>query len=146
MNCVKASAAKTSKTCSKGGWSTIQPTSTNWLQNAKDHCPCYGFGIVDANAMVNGAKNGTCGACISTADIDLCFGDGYDRDDDCDGTVDNECDTGGIGKAGDPCSKADDCLNTAATVKCITDSGWTGGYCSANCTKKFRLLQQQFRC
>ncbi|HQJ59840.1 MAG TPA: S8 family serine peptidase, partial [bacterium] len=135
MNCVKASAAKTSKTCSKGGWSTIQPTSTNWLQNAKDHCPCYGFGIVDANAMVNGAKNGTCGACISTADIDLCFGDGYDRDDDCDGTVDNECDTGGIGKAGDPCSKADDCLNTAATVKCITDSGWTGGYCSANCTK-----------
>ena len=100
INCVKASAAKTSKTCSKGGWTNIQPTAANWLQNAKEHSPCYGFGIVDTNSMVNGAKNGTCGACIATAPIDLCYGDGYDRDDDCDGTVDNDCENGGkIGRA-----------------------------------------------
>ena len=134
MNCAKASAAKTSKTCSKGGW-TVQ--TDEWLASgSKEHSPCYGFGIVDTNAMVNGAKDGTCGECVPTADIDLCFGDGYDRDDDCDGTVDNECSNGGIGKAGDACSSSDDCLNTSGTPICITDDGWDGGYCSAECETK----------
>lgn len=134
MNCAKASAAKTSKSCSKGGWTT---QSDEWLASgSKDHSPCFGFGIVDANAMVNGAKDGTCGACVPTADIDLCFGDGYDRDDDCDGTVDNECDEGGIGRAGDPCSSNNDCVNTSDTPNCITEEGWDGGYCSAECETK----------
>lgn len=133
MNCVKASAAYTTKSCSKGGWAV---QSDSWLASgSKNHSPCFGFGVVDANAMVNGAKNGTCGACVSTADMDLCFGDGYDRDDDCDGTVDNDCKDGGNGRAGDACTKTGDCLNTAATPICITDEGWTGGYCSAVCTK-----------
>lgn len=133
MNCAKASASKTSKTCSKGSWVS---QADSWLASgSKEHSPCFGFGVVDANAMVNGAKNGTCGACVSTAEIDLCFGDGYDRDDDCDGTVDNDCANGGNGRAGDACTGAENCLNTAAAPICITDDGWTGGYCSAECTK-----------
>ena len=135
MNCIKSSARKPSNNCSEGGW-TLQ--SDEWIEGgSKEHSPCFGFGIVDANAMVVGAKSGTCGACIATSKIDGCFGDYYDKDDDCDGIVDNGCENskGGTGKAGDACSAADDCINTAANPKCITDEGWTGGYCSADCTK-----------
>jgi thermitase len=131
MNCAKASAAKTSTNCSRGSW--VSKTDPYLESGSKDHSPCFGFGVVDTNAMVNGAKDGTCGACVPTSDIDLCFGDGYDRDDNCDGTVDTDCDKGGVGRAADPCTKDDDCLNTATDPKCITD--WKGGYCSAQCTK-----------
>jgi cysteine-rich repeat protein len=133
MNCAKASAAKTSRPCSRGAW--VPKTDPYLESGSKDHSPCYGFGTVDANAMVTGAKDGTCGACVPTSEIDLCYGDGYDRDDNCDGTVDTNCDKGGDGRAGHPCTKNSDCPNTAVNPKCITDSGWTGGYCSAECTK-----------
>lgn len=133
MNCIKSSARKPSNNCSEGAW-TMQ--SDEWIDGgSKEHSPCYGFGIVDANAMVVGAKNGTCGACVATAKVDGCFGNSYDKDDDCDGTVDNGCPDNGKGKAGDACSEASECINTAANPKCITDEGWTGGYCSAECTK-----------
>ena len=135
MNCIKSSARKPSNNCSEGNW-TMQ--NDEWIEGgSKEHSPCYGFGIIDANAMVVGAKNGTCGACIATSKVDGCFGDYYDKDDDCDGIVDNGCENskGGTGKAGDACSTADDCINTAVNPKCITDEGWTGGYCSAACTK-----------
>ena len=130
MNCIKSSAFKPSTNCSEGSWTN---QSDEWIEGgSKEHSPCYGFGIIDANAMVVGAKNGTCGACIATASLDKCYND---KDDDCDGIVDNDCSNGGKGKAGDACSKAEDCINTADNPKCITDEGWTGGYCSAECTK-----------
>ncbi len=133
MNCVKSSARKPSNNCSEGSW-TMQ--SDEWIEGgSKEHSPCYGFGIVNANAMVVGAKTGTCGACVATSKIDGCFGDYYDKDDDCDGTVDNDCSNGGNGKAGDACSAAEDCINTAVNPTCITGEGWTGGYCSAACTQ-----------
>ncbi len=133
MNCIKVSAAKPSNQCSYGGWTN---QSDEWIADgSREHSPCYGFGIVDANAMVVGAKTGTCGSCIATSDIDGCFGTAYDKDDDCDGTVDNGCPDKGKGRAGDACSSASECVNTAANPKCITDEGWTGGYCSAECTK-----------
>ena len=133
MNCAKVSAYKPSNNCSEGAWAV---QSDSWIEGgSKEHSPCYGFGIVDANAMVVGAKNGTCGACIATAEIDGCFGNYYDKDDDCDGTVDNGCPDKGKGRAGDACSKDAECINTAATPKCLTGDGWTGGYCSAECTK-----------
>ncbi len=133
MNCIKSSAYKTTKTCSEGSWTT---QSDEWIAGGSaEHSPCFGFGVVDANAMLVGAKNGTCGACISTAKIDGCFGEYNGRDDDCSGTVDDDCTEGGQGRAGSACSEADDCINTAATPMCITDEGWTDGYCSAECTK-----------
>ena len=133
MNCIKLSARKPSTNCSEGGWTT---QSDEWIEGgSRDHSPCYGFGIVDANAMVVGAKNGTCGACIATSTVDGCFGSYADKDDDCDGTLDNGCPNNGAGKAGDTCSSASDCINVAENPKCITDEGWTGGYCSASCTK-----------
>ena len=133
MNCIKSSARKPATDCSEGSWST---QSDDWIKGgSKQHSPCFGFGIVDATAMVTGAKNGTCPVCIATSTLDGCFGSYASRDDDCDGTVDNDCENGGIGKAGDACSSADDCINTAVSPKCITDEGWEGGYCSANCTK-----------
>lgn len=133
MNCIKVSASKPSTQCSYGGWTN---QSDEWIADgSREHSPCYGFGIVDANAMVVGAKNGTCGACIATSEIDGCFGTSYDKDDDCDGTIDNGCPDKGKGRAGDACSAASECVNTAVNPKCITDEGWTGGYCSADCTK-----------
>ena len=131
MNCVKASAFKPSTNCSEGSWTN----QTDDYVSGKEHSPCYGFGIVDANAMVVGAKNGTCGECIATADVDGCVGNFYDKDDDCDGIIDNNCEDGGDGKAADSCASASECVNTAANPKCITDEGWSGGYCSADCTK-----------
>ena len=135
MNCIKSYARKPSTYCSESEsmWTT---QNDEWIEGgSKEHSPCFGFGIVDANTMVVAAKNGTCGACIATSSIDGCFGDYYDRDDDCDGTVDNGCTNGGKGKAGDTCSTASDCINTAANPKCITGEDWTGGYCSAECDK-----------
>ena len=134
MNCIKSSAFKPSTNCSEGGWTT---QSDDYIVGGSgQHSPCYGFGIIDANAMVVGAKNGTCGACVATASVDGCYGTGHsDRDDDCDGIVDNDCSNGGNGKAGDACTSASDCINTAANPKCITDEGWTDGYCSASCSK-----------
>ena len=133
MNCVKSSAYRPSTNCTEGGWTT---QSDSYIEGGSgQHSPCYGFGIVDANAMVVGAKNGTCGACVATASVDGCYGTYSDRDDDCDGTVDNDCANGGNGRAGDACTSAKDCINTAANPTCITDAGWTGGYCSATCTK-----------
>ena len=133
MNCIKVSARKPSTNCSEGEW-TMQ--DDEWIEGgSKEHSPCFGFGIVDANAMVVEAKNGTCGACIATSKIDRCFGNYYDRDDDCDGTVDNDCTNGGKGKAGDTCSTASDCINAAENPKCITGEDWPGGYCSAECDK-----------
>lgn len=134
LNCIKASAYKTTKSCSKGGW-VLQ--SDPYLESgSQDHSPCYGFGVVDLLSMVVGAQNGTCGACVASAPIDLCYGSGTDRDDDCDGTVDNDCENGGEGRAADPCTAEDQCLNVAASnVKCETASGWDGGYCTATCTK-----------
>ena len=135
MNCIKSSARKPSTNCSEGSWAT---QNDEWIEGgSKEHSPCFGFGIVDANAMVVGAKNGTCGACIATSKIDGCFGNYYDKDDNCDGIIDNGCENsnGGTGKAGDACSSADDCINTAENPKCITDEGWKDGYCSAACTK-----------
>ena len=133
MNCIKTSARKPSNNCTEGAWTT---QNDEWIEGgSREHSPCFGFGIVDANAMVVGAKNGTCGACIATSSIDGCFGDYYDKDDDCDGVVDNGCPNEGKGRAGDACSKEADCINVAANPKCITDAGWEGGYCSADCTK-----------
>jgi cysteine-rich repeat protein len=132
MNCIKSSAYKTTKACSEGNWTT---QSDKWIASGSaEHSPCFGFGVVDANAMLVGAKNGTCGACISTAKVDGCFGDYNGRDDDCSGTVDDDCSSGGKGRAGSACSDADDCINTAVNPICLTGEGWTGGYCSANCT------------
>lgn len=133
MNCIKSAARKPSTNCSEGSW-TMQ--NDEYLSSgAKEHSPCFGFGIVDAHAMVVGAKEGTCGECIATASVDGCYGSYLDRDDDCDGIVDNGCPDNGKGKTGDACSVATDCVNTASSPICITDSGWTGGYCSAKCTK-----------
>ena len=133
MNCIKSSARKPSTNCSEGSW---MQQNDEWIAGgSKEHSPCFGFGIVDAQAMVLGAKEGTCGSCIATASVDGCWGSYYDRDDDCDGVLDNDCDNGGRGKAGDACSADSECINTAATPKCITDEGWNDGYCSANCTK-----------
>ena len=133
MNCIKSSARKPSTNCSEGAWAT---QNDEWIDGgSKEHSPCYGFGMVDANAMVVGAKNGTCGACIATSKIDGCFGDYYDKDDNCDEVIDNDCANGGKGKAGDACASADDCINVAANPICITDEGWKDGYCSAECTK-----------
>ncbi|MBP5406240.1 S8 family serine peptidase [bacterium] len=133
LNCVKVSARKPSTNCSEGSW-TMQ--NDEWIQGgSKEHSPCFGFGIIDANAMVVGAKNGTCGSCVATAAVDGCVGNYYDRDDDCDGVVDNDCANGGKGKTGDPCSVDSECINAAANPKCITDEGWNGGYCSAKCNK-----------
>ena len=133
MNCVKSSAFKPTTNCSEGGWAA---QNDEYIAGGSgQHSPCYGFGIVDANAMVVGAKNGTCGACVATASVDGCYGNYSGKDDDCDGTVDNDCSNGGNGRAGDACTSADDCINTAANPICITDEGWTGGYCSASCSK-----------
>ena len=133
MNCIKSSARRPSTSCTEGGW-TMQ--NDEWIADgAKEHSPCFGFGIVDANAMVVGAKNGTCGECVAISSVDGCFGDHYDRDDDCDGVLDNDCADGGHGKAADACSADSDCINTAANPKCITGEGWTDGYCSASCTE-----------
>ena len=133
MNCIKSQARKPSTNCSEGSWTE---QNDEWLfSGSKEHSPCFGFGIVDANAMVSAAKNGTCVNCISTASVDGCYADYYDRDDDCDGIVDNDCANGGNGKAGDGCSADSDCINTAANPKCIKGADWKGGYCSAACTK-----------
>ena len=141
MNCVKSSARKPSTACSEGSWTN--QSDEHIEGGSKEHSPCYGFGIVDANAMVVGAKNGTCGACIATAAIDGCYGNYYDKDDDCDGTIDNDCSNGGKGKAGDACSADSDCVNTAANPKCITDEGWNGGYCSRRHDLRFALHRQR---
>ena len=133
MNCIKSSAHRPSTNCSEGGWTN---QNDSWIAGgSKDHSPCFGFGIVDAEAMVLGAKNGSCGSCIATSSVDGCWGSYYDRDDDCDGILDNDCDNGGNGRAADACSADSDCINTAANPKCITEEGWTDGYCSAECTK-----------
>ncbi|MBO7126289.1 S8 family serine peptidase [bacterium] len=133
MNCIKSSARKPSNACSEGSWTMQQDEHIE--AGSKEHSPCYGFGIVDANAMVVGAKNGTCGECVATSSVDGCFGNYYDKDDDCDGVIDNNCPDNAKGRTGDACSAASDCINTATNPKCITDEGWNGGYCSAECTK-----------
>ncbi len=131
MNCIKVSAFRPTTACAEGNWTS---QSDDYITNGQ-HSPCYGYGIVDANAMVVGAKNGTCGECIPTATIDGCFSSYAGKDDDCDGIVDNDCTTtGGKGKAGDACTAASDCVNTSNNPKCITDEGWTGGYCSGVCS------------
>ena len=133
MNCAKNKTRKPSETCSEGSWTN---QNDNWIEyGSKEHSPCFGFGIVDANAMVRGAKDGTCPECIVSAPVDGCYTAYYDRDDDCDGVVDNDCSNGGNGKAGDACSTDSECINTAANPKCIKDAEWKNGYCSAACTK-----------
>lgn len=133
MNCVKSKARKPSADCSEGSWAT---QSDEWLSSgSKEHSPCFGFGIVDANAMVRAAKDGTCPECIASAPVDGCYGNYYDRDDDCDGVIDNNCSNGGTGKAGDACSTDSECINTAGNPICINDADWKGGYCTAECTK-----------
>ena len=120
MNCIKVSAAKPSASCSEGSWTN---QSDEWIEGgSREHSPCFGFGLVDANAMVVGAKNGTCGACVATAPIDGCFGNYSGKDDDCDGTADNGCPNSAKGRAGDACSSAANCINTAANPICITDA------------------------
>ncbi len=134
LNCIKASAYKTSARCSEGSW--VSQSDPYLESGSKDHSPCYGFGVVDLFAMVNGAKNGSCGACVPRAPIDLCYGSGTDRDDDCNGTVDDDCENGGKGRAADPCTADDQCQNVALNnVKCEKSSGWKDGYCTATCTK-----------
>ena len=131
MNCIKSSAFKPANTCKEGSW-TVQ--SDEWIaEGSKEHSPCYGYGIVDAFAMVKGAKDGTCGTCIARANVDGCFDSYLGKDDNCDGVIDEGCPNEGKGKAGDACSSASDCVNTGKDPKCITDEGWTGGYCSAVC-------------
>ena len=133
MNCVKSKARKPSANCSEGSWAT---QSDEWLSSgSKEHSPCFGFGIVDANAMVRAAKDGTCPKCIASAPVDGCYGNYYDRDDDCDGVIDNNCENGGTGKAGDACSTDSECINTAGNPICINDEDWKGGYCTAECSK-----------
>jgi len=133
MDCIKSSARQPSNNCSEGSW---EMQNDEWIAaGSKEHSPCYGFGIVDAHAMVTGAKDGTCKECIATALVDGCFGNRTGKDDDCDEIIDNNCDTGGNGKAGDACSTAEECVNTASSPKCITDQEWKNGYCSAACTK-----------
>lgn len=133
MNCVKSSARKPSASCDEGSWTT---QDDSWIiDGSKEHSPCFGFGIVDANAMVRNATDGTCIECIATASVDGCYTAYYDRDDDCDGIIDNDCSNGGNGKAGDACSADSDCINTAVNPKCIRDAEWKNGYCSAECTK-----------
>ena len=85
--------------------------------------------------MVRAAKDGTCPECIASAPVDGCYGNYYDRDDDCDGVIDNNCENGGTGKAGDACSTDSECINTAGNPICINDEDWKGGYCSAECSK-----------
>ena len=133
MNCIKSSARKPSTSCSEGSWAN---QSDEWIAGgSKEHSPCFGFGIVDAQAMVVGAKNGTCGECVATSTVDGCYGNYYDRDDNCDGILDNDCSNGGHGKAADACTVDSDCINTAETPACLTGGSWKGGYCSASCTK-----------
>ena len=134
MNCIKSSARKPSNSCSEGSWVT---QNDDWITTGpKEHSPCFGFGVVDANAMVVGAKEGTCGKCVPTASVDGCYGNYTDRDDDCDGIIDNDCTEGNSkGRAADACSTDSDCINTAANPICIIKDGWTNGYCSASCTK-----------
>ncbi|MCK5809339.1 S8 family serine peptidase [bacterium] len=134
LNCVKASAFKTTKSCNKGGWAS--QTDPYLASGSKDHSPCYGFGVVDLLSMVVGAKNGTCGACVSSSPIDLCYGVGTGRDDDCNEIVDDDCKDGGKGRAADPCTAENQCLNVAGKdIKCEMADGWDGGYCTATCTK-----------
>lgn len=133
LNCVKVSARKPSVNCSEGAW--VNQTDS-WISGgSREHSPCYGFGVVDANAMVVGAKNGTCGECVPTSSIEGCYGRYAGKDDNCNDNIDEDCGDGGKGKAADPCSDDSECINTAATPKCITEEGWTGGYCSASCEK-----------
>jgi len=134
MNCIKISARKPATECNEGEW-TVQ--DDEWIAaGSKEHSPCFGFGVVDAKAMVENAKNSEiCPLCIPIAATDGCFGNYAYRDDDCDGTVDNNCSSGGTGKAGDACTADSDCINTAATPECLTGEDWAGGYCSAKCTK-----------
>lgn len=129
MNCLKSTAKKTTKTCSHGSW---ELQNDIYLESgSKEHSPCFGFGTVDVNLMVIGAINGTCGTCIQTADIDLCYGGGVGVDDDCNAGIDDNCLSGGNGKAGDPCTGNSFCANTGNDFFCKT--GWPDGYCSGNC-------------
>jgi len=133
LNCVKVSARKPSVNCSEGAW--VNQTDS-WISGgSREHSPCYGFGVVDAHAMVVGAKNGTCGECVATSSVEGCYGRYAGKDDNCNNEIDEDCDEGGNGRAADACSADSDCINTAETPKCITDEGWKGGYCSANCEK-----------
>ncbi len=134
MKCIKSQARKPSTSCTEGSW-TMQ-SDPYVTDGAKEHSPCFGFGIVDAHAMVVGAKEGSCGKCIATSSIDGCYGKYAGRDDDCDGEIDNkeECNNGGKGKAGDTCTTATDCINVGTNPKCITGEGYNGGYCSASCS------------
>jgi len=129
LNCLKSTAKKITKHCSKGDW---EDQSDIYLESgSKEHSPCFGFGRVDVNLMVQGAINETCGTCVKTADVDLCYGDGAATDDDCEGGIDDNCSEGGNGKAGDECSKDSLCANTGNDFFCKT--AWQDGYCTGNC-------------
>ncbi|MCK5809301.1 S8 family serine peptidase, partial [bacterium] len=130
LNCLKSTAKKITKYCSKGGWTT---QSDIYLESgSKEHSPCFGFGRVDVNLMVQGAINGTCGTCVKIADVDLCYGAGSGVDDDCEGGIDDNCTSGGNGKAGDACDANSECANTGSDFFCKT--AWQDGYCSGNCS------------
>lgn len=129
LNCLKSTARKVTKYCSKGDW---ELQSDIYLEaGSKEHSPCFGFGKVDVNLMVQGAINETCGACVKTADVDLCYSDGAGVDDDCEGGIDDNCSAGGDGKAGDACTGDSLCANTGNDYFCKTE--WQDGYCSGNC-------------
>jgi len=129
MNCLKSTARKITKYCSKGEW---EVQSDIYIESgSKEHSPCFGFGRVDVNLMVQGAINETCGTCVETADVDLCYGDGAGIDDDCEGGIDDNCSDGGNGKAGDECSQSSQCANTGNDFFCKT--AWQDGYCTGNC-------------
>ncbi len=133
VSCLKNAAKKTSKYCSFDQSKWVSQSDPYVQGGSKEHSQCYGFGTVDAGAMVAGAKDGSCSsACIATAKIDLCYGAGYQKDDDCSDEIDESCDKGGEGRTASACTTDDECGNTAATPFCKTD--WPGGYCTAKCT------------
>jgi cysteine-rich repeat protein len=130
LNCLKSTARKISKYCSKGDW---ELQNDIYLESgSKEHSPCFGFGRVDINLMVLGALNETCGTCIKTAEVDLCYGDGSGIDDDCEGGIDDNCINGGNGKSGDPCTTDPFCANSGNDFFCKTE--WQDGYCTGNCS------------
>ncbi|MFO7735534.1 MAG: S8 family serine peptidase, partial [bacterium] len=90
LQCLKTGTFQSEAYCSKGGWGT--QTDTYVPGGSAEHSPCFGFGVIDVAKMVNGALTGDCAECIPSAPVDLCYGSGAGRDDNCSGTVDDECD------------------------------------------------------
>lgn len=137
VSCLKNAAKRINKPCRKEGTTyNWQNLSDPYVQGgSKEHSYCFGYGMVDAAAMVAGAKDNSCAsACIATSEVDLCYGAGYQKDDDCDKSIDENCDDGGDGKAADPCERDAQCGNVGQKAYCKKE--WDGGYCTAECQDK----------